>query len=119
MKHIIQSFFCIALFAPLTVLAEDNLQQTLFNQLKQNIEKSCQSQDFLNCVNINNDTCQTVSSDQLKQVSSLIESNAEALAQGQFTDLLKQIKVIRNNVLETNGIEVAKANACGKEFLAG
>ncbi len=118
MKHIIKSFFCIALFSPLTVLAQDELQQTLFNQLKQNIEKSCQSQDFLKCVDINNDTCQTVSNDQLEKVSSLIESNAEALAQGQFSGLLKQIKTARNNVLEANGIEVAKANACGKEFLS-
>jgi len=118
-KKIINSAISIAFFVSVSVFAQTDVKQALFDQLKQNIEKSCLNKDFLACININDETCTNLSHDQLKEISAVLDSNSQAIAEGQFTELLKEIKSLRNSALEDNGIDVEKANSCGKQFLAG
>ncbi len=107
----------ISIFVSASVFAQNDIQQSLLKQLKQNVEKSCQNADFLDCVSINESTCHAVSKDQLEKISSIIETHSQAVAEHQFTEILKLIKSARNEILEENNIDVNKANACGKEFL--
>ena len=117
MKRIIVSLLSAFVFVPQSVFAQNEIEQTIYNQLKEKIEVSCTNSEYLSCVDISTEICNQVSDNELEKISTILESNSQAIAQGDFTQLLKEIKTSRISVLEEKGIEVEKANACGKEFL--
>ena len=116
-KHMAALTGILVLFSS-SIFAQSETQQNLFNQLKTSIEKSCQNQDFLNCIGVDEQTCNKVTENQLARISEIINTHAQAIENGDFASMLSEIKTARNTVLEENNIEVEQANTCGKEFLS-
>lgn len=109
----------IFLFVPLTAsaAAQDEMARSLFSQLKTNIEKSCSNDDYLKCIESTYTNCNKITETQLKKIGQIIDTQAQAIADGQITQLLVEIKTARSEVLEENNIGIDMANSCGKQFL--
>ena len=117
MYKLIIAVVSVYLLVPVSVNAKNEISQNLFNQLKTSIENSCANDDYLKCIESTDTTCNKITETHLKKISQIIETQSQAIADGQITQLLEDIKTARSQVLEENNIEVDKANSCGKQFL--
>ena len=117
MYRLFISVISIYLLFPISAFAQNEISQNLFNQLKTSIEKTCSNQDYLNCIESTESACKEFSETELAIISQIIDSQAQAIADGQIKQTLVEIKKARSLVLEQNNIQVDKANSCGKQFL--
>ena len=108
---------CITLLSPVAALAQNEISEKLFDQLKTNITQSCENKDYLNCIESSDSTCIKITQTQLEKIGQIFDSQAQAIADGKISELLLEIKKARSMVLEENNIETSKADSCGKQFL--
>ena len=106
------------LLTPVAIFAENEISETLFNQLKANITKSCENQDYLNCIESDSSVCNKVVQTELEKISQIFDTQAQAIAEGKISELLLEIKQARSKILEENNIDISKANSCGKQHLS-
>jgi hypothetical protein len=117
MSKFIVAIVSIHLLTLMSASAQNKVGQNIVKQLKTNLEKSCTSDDYLNCIGISEPDCMEVTGTQLDKFEQIIHSQSQAIADGDISQTLSEIKNARNRVLEQNNIDIKKANACGKEFL--
>ena len=117
MYRIIIAVVSIYLLVPALAIANNEISQNLFNQIKTNIEKRCASADYLNCIESSESICKNITQTQLKKISQILDAQSQAIADGQITQLLADLKTARSQILEENNIDIDKANSCGKQFL--
>ena len=117
MFKLIVAVVSIHLFAPVSAIAQDGIGKKLFSQLKSNIEKSCSNDDYVNCIESTESICKDITGTQLNIIGQIIDSQSQAIAEGDISQTLAEIQNARALVLEQNGIDIDKANSCGKQFL--
>ena len=110
-------FFMLAgLLSVSAASAQTNSRQALLETVKQNMQKSCDVQQFLDCSNMDQDTCIKVANTALEQCASLFPDDLSALTQEQLLRFEADFETCTNGSARQFGIDIELSNRCGQQL---
>lgn len=96
--------------------AQTDSRLALLKMVKQNMLQSCTNQQFLDCSNIDKNTCITVASQAFEQCASLFPDDLTALTQEQLIRFEADFETCTNGSARQHGIDIELSSRCGQQL---